>query len=200
MPRPHLPEWITHAAVPGYSTAHLLCPGERKLYGTESLYGDWEGEVLLLAKDFGPSSFLRARVEAGDPAPYRHEPSWSTNVRLRKLAGPYEGRGLLYGSALANLLRDDNARSGALPNRAEAMRYGVRVLQEVTLPSMPRLEWIVCLGGDAWECASRATGTKGDYAAARDRGRPCGMLVPAFHPVARVGFRRLQLPWRVLAD
>src|SRR5262245_52165604 len=104
---PPLPGWIRLAEVPGYTAAHRLCPEEARLYGTASLYGDWGGRVLLLAKDFGPSCIVRERIAAGDPRPYRHGPAVQTNVRLQQLARPLEGLGLLYGSALANLLRDD---------------------------------------------------------------------------------------------
>jgi hypothetical protein len=53
---PPLPPWITSAAVDGHENAHVLCPRETRLYGTESLYGDWDGAVLLpLAKDSVPS-------------------------------------------------------------------------------------------------------------------------------------------------
>ena len=50
---PPLPNWITEADVPGYVAAHRLCPGEPRLFGTESLYGDWGavGAVPLLACD-----------------------------------------------------------------------------------------------------------------------------------------------------
>ena len=40
---PPLPEWVTDAKVDGYASAHRLCPGETRLDGTESLYGDWVG-------------------------------------------------------------------------------------------------------------------------------------------------------------
>ena len=51
MPTPALPDWIRDADVSGYVAAHQLCVGESRLFGTESLYGDWNGAVLLLAKD-----------------------------------------------------------------------------------------------------------------------------------------------------
>jgi hypothetical protein len=119
-----LPTWITEVDVPGYVAAHQLCPGEPRLFGTESLYGDWDGAVLLLAKDFGPTRIVHDRLAAGDPRPYRHEPRMRANRQLQRLAASVEGMGLLYGSALGNLLRDDGRISGALPNRSAAMAYG----------------------------------------------------------------------------
>ncbi len=93
---PPLPDWIVTAQVSGYTNAHELLPEEARLYGTETLYGDWGGQVLLLAKDWGPSSILRERIQAGDARPWRHEPAMLTNARLQRLAAPYEDLGLLY--------------------------------------------------------------------------------------------------------
>jgi hypothetical protein len=197
MPTPPLPDWIRHAQVPGYTTAHQLCPDDTRLFGTESLYGDWGGQVLLLAKDFGPSRILRARIVGGDPRPYRHEPGMLANVRLRELAAPAEGLGLLYGSALANLLRDDGRVSGALPNREQALAYGAQVARFV-VERMPALRRVVCLGLEAWEVACAALGLEGDWRAHRDSGEPLGPLVAAFHPSARVARERMEGPWSAL--
>lgn len=185
--------------MPGYATAHELCPGEPRLYGTESLYGDWNGRVLLLAKDFAPSRLLRCRIRAGVHRPYRHEPEMRTNKTLIRLAGPHEHMGLLYGSALANLLRDDGQLSGSLPNREQALAYGTEVLRYFVIENMPRLESIVCMGAEAWKCASRATGVAGDWQEYRDSGKRLGKLVAVFHPAARVAKARMEAPWTLLS-
>jgi hypothetical protein len=185
MHTPPLPGWIREASVPGYENAHQLCPGEPRLYGTESLFGDWGGKVLLLAKDFGPSSIVRGRIAAGDPRPYRHEPRMRANRRLVQMAEPIQHLGLLYGSALANLLRADGRVSGTLPNRTAAMAHGVAVLRWV-LGQMPALRRVVCLGAEAWECGCAAIGLVGDWREHRESGEPLGPLVAAYHPSARV--------------
>ena len=194
---PPLPTWITDADVPGYIAAHRLVQGEPRLFGTESLYGDWGGEVLLLAKDFGPTRIVCDRIAADDPRPYRHEPTMRANRQLHRLAAPVEGMGLLYGSALGNLLRDDGRVSGALPNRARAMGYGVEVVRFV-LEHMPARRWVVCLGREAWEVATAALGVEGDWRAHRDAGEPLGPLVAAFHPSARVGTAAMARAWSAL--
>jgi hypothetical protein len=194
---PPLPTRITEAAVPGYVAAHRLVPGEPRLFETESLYGDWGARVLLLAKDFGPTRIVRDRIAAGDPRPYRHEPTMRANRQLQRLAGPVEGMGLLYGSALGNLLRDDGQISGALPNRAAAMAYGVEVVRFV-LEHMPARRWVVCLGREAWEVATAALGIEGDWRAHRDAGEPLGALVAAFHPSARVAAAVMARPWSTI--
>lgn len=192
---PPLPAWITDAHVNGYVNAHQELPGETRLYGTESLYGDWNGRVLLIAKDFAPSKVLRTRLAKGDARPYRHEPGLRTNVRLERMTGRLrtgaepENCGLLYGSALANLLRDDGIWSGTLPNRGEAMAYGVEVLR-FTRGSMPNLDTIVCMGEEAWEVTATVLGITTTRAAARDGGGTVqvgGVTVVAVpHPAARI--------------
>ncbi len=180
---PELPRWIREAQVRGYATAHRLVAGERRLFGTETLWGDWSGRVLVLAKDWGPSRLLRERVAAGEATPWRHEPRMLTNRRLMRLAAlagigcasvsseraSDEGRarvmsdasergcGALYGSALVNLLREDGRVSGSLPNRRAALQYGVEVLRFVRT-HMPALEFVVCLGREAREAAEAAFG------------------------------------------
>lgn len=195
---PPLPNWIRHADVPGYVAAHELCEGEARLYGTESLYGDWGATVLLLAKDFGPTQIMLDRIVCGDSRPYRHEPNMLTNRRLRRLAGPIVGSGLLYGSALGNLLRDDGQVSGALPNRGEAINYGKEVTR-FAVERMSALRWIMCLGQEAWEVAAAAQEVDGDWKTHRDSGRPLGLLVAAYHPAARVSQERMAGPWEALA-
>ena len=202
---PPLPPWIREASVDGYLTAHALLPDETRVYGTESLYGDWEAPALLLAKDFAPSKVLHERIAAGDPRPYHHEPGLRTNARLESLAAPLlrgqapTDSGLLYGSALANLLRNDGIWSGALPNRREAMAYGERVLS-FTLEHMPRLEAIVCMGREAWEATAACLGRAERWEDVRAREgdlRVDGVqLLVVPHPAARISDANQEQAWR----
>jgi hypothetical protein len=196
---PELPLWIRHAAIPGYVAAHALCPAERRLFGTESFYGDWDAQVLLLAKDFAPSSYVRQRIDAGTEQPYSHEPRLRTNRRLGDLVRRFLPVGVLYGSALTNLLRDDGNWSGNLPNRAGALAYGAQVLKEFVLPNMRADVLVLCLGAEAWECSCAATGQVGEWSIHRDSGRTLGNLIAAFHPAARVSHARQVDPWSLLS-
>jgi hypothetical protein len=205
---PPLPNWITNAEVRGYVAAHRVVAGERRLYGTETLFGDWGGEVLLLAKDWGPARILRERVARGEADAWRHDPAMRANRRLVKLAeecGVQAGEhGVLYGSALANLLREDGRVSGALPNRAEALEYGVEVLRFVRA-RMPALATVVCMGREAWECAAAAFGGRGEWRDGRRGERRCAEhgeleLLAAWHPSARVSWPELARPWRALCE
>ena len=163
------------------------------------MHGDWGGQVLLLAKDLAPSRVVRERIAAGDPRPYRHEPRMRANRVLVRLAAPLESAGLLYGSALANLLREDGRLSGPLPNRAAALAYGAEVLRFV-VAHMPRLRWVACMGAEAWECGCAALGLSGDWEVHRDACEPLGPLVAAYHPSARVSREEMARAWEMLGS
>lgn len=202
---PPLPTWLLSHSVPGYASAHSLLPSETRLYGTESLYGDWNARILLLAKDFAASRILHDRIAAGHPRPYSHEPRLRTNLRLQQLADPFRlspsptSCGLLYGSALASLCRDDGRMSGSLPNRAEALAFGARVLG-FALEHLPRLQAVVCMGEDAWLVTTAALGLTADWRPARDTGaitQARGLnIVAAYHPAARVSCESSERAWR----
>lgn len=204
---PAIPDWIRSAEVPGYVNAYTLVPNETRLYGTESLYGDWNGRVLLLAKDFACSDLVRRRIDNNDSRPYRHEPGLMTNKRLQRYAAPVTRSndhftcGLLYGSALANLLRDDGKMSGALPARSNALAYGARVLA-FTVEHMPNLEAIVCLGQEAWDCCDIAFGLPCDWKTARGDVQVFEArslrFVAAFHPAARISSEQAARPWELV--
>ncbi len=206
---PLIPSWIREATVPGYTNLFVLLPEETRLFGTEDLYGDWNGRALLFAKDFACSGLVRERIERGDARPYRHEPRLRTNIMLRRHADPLrEGPtpttcGLLYGSALACLLRDDGQMSGALPSRKEALAFASHVLRFV-LEHMPRLHAIVCLGEDAWQCTMPALNVAGDWRISRDSGMVVNAgpikVIAAYHPAARVTREKAARPWAIVRD
>jgi hypothetical protein len=164
-PTPDLPSWIREYRTRAYTNIYAVCPGERRLFGTESLYGDWAADLLLLAKDFGTSALVRARIRGGETRPFRHtdwqrEPRGTlgakTNRTLYRLAERIPCR-KLYGSALAGLLRDDGRGSGALADRREIEPFVGRVLR-FTLDHLPNLRAVACLGRDAWDFALAGLG------------------------------------------
>ena len=198
MRTPVLPDWIREATVSGYESAHRICPDETRLYGTESLFGDWRARVLVLAKVFGPTALLHERRRAGDLRPYRHAPEWRSNRRIAELAAPLRAHGLLYGSALANLLRTDGRARGALPNRAAALEYAARATR-FAIEHMPNLQLVLCLGREAWEAATAARGLEGDWQRYRDGCEPLDLLVAGFHPSARVPGEFVARPFELAA-
>ena len=66
---PPIPNWIKALRVPGYRNIYEYELGQQNLHGTEMLFGDWSGELLLLAKDFAPSEYVENRIRAHDPMP-----------------------------------------------------------------------------------------------------------------------------------
>jgi len=205
---PPLPSWIRNAHVDGYVNVYRLCPGETRLYGTESLYGDWGGQVLALAQDFYPSSWVEERLAAGFDRPYSHNPRAQTNVRLAKLTegirtGDHpEGCDILFGSALACLLRTDGKKRASLPNKREALRFGARTL-EFVVERMPNLRAVVCLGRPAWDAAAPMLGARADRQELMRLAEPCridGLRVfAAPHPVSSVTNVEKRRVWEAVA-
>ena len=54
----------------GYRNIFSFELGNYNLFGTETLCGDWDGDLLIVAQDFAPASFIPARIDAKDPFPY----------------------------------------------------------------------------------------------------------------------------------
>lgn len=192
---PPIPDWIKRFRHESYTNIYERYPNETRLYGTESLYGDWDGELLLLAQDFAPANLLEKRK--GDPRPYHHT-CWiehpkmlgaRTNKRLFCLAKQI-ACGKLYGSALANLLRNDPV--GNLPIDAEIESFIFRVLM-FTVQRMRNLRAIACLGSVAQKYATRSY-----YAADSDwRQRDIKLFEP-FHPAARKSVEKMKERWKPL--
>jgi len=168
---PALPDWIRDFRADAYTNIYELLPEEPRLYGTESLFGDWSGELLLLAKDFAPRSYIDERIREADARPYRHAPEFRTNKNIIEYSRSLTCD-ILYGSALVGLLRNDDQRSGALPDRKRVWPYAIDVLR-FTLAHMPNLRAIACLGHDAWRCAAEALDATGaDFRTHREQRRP----------------------------
>ena len=185
---PPLPDWILDFCCERFTNIYQLCPGETRLYGTESLYGDWEGDVLLLAQDFASRTLVERRIAKGDPRPYRHKPDMKTNQNLVELAEPMRC-GMLYGSALAGLLRNSASNSGSLPPIDPIKPHLIQVLEFVRM-HMPNLRGVACLGCLAWELLAEAFGVDaGDWGEHLNQRNPIqtdGILVFAQAHPARV--------------
>jgi len=205
---PPIPESISRFELDGYVNALTRLPGESRLFGTESLYGDWNGRCLLLAKDFACSAQLEFQI-ASWPRGYSHKDGMRANERLKQFSEPLRideratDCGLLYGSALGPLCRADGKMSGGLPNRRNALAFGAHVV-EFTLAHMPSLRAIMCLGFEAWECVCAVTGVQGGWAVTRDaelaRTWNDISIIAAFHPAARVSTARMCASWHAVYD
>lgn len=219
MPHPRVPDWIREFVPPsGWTNVFALVPTNEHLYATETLFGDWNGQTLLLAKDAAPTGVIRALRDKGDPRPWRHaqrelgDPAgWRTNETLAALASALPCR-KLYGSATANLLFDDPRWSRSLPGFGSGPlhAYLQRVLAWV-VGSMPNLDTIACLGEDAWFLTNTTLGkfdVASQFARHRDEciasiGDYAGKKIVAFalyHPAARVSNSAKERGWSALIE
>lgn len=211
---PPLPDWIRDFRHPGYTSVFELLPGERKLYCTEGLLGDWDGEVLLLAKDAMPVHIARQRIADGDPNPWRHGVrgkdlmGWRTNERVLELDGVMPGTSL-YGSALAQLMKNEASTSGPLQDMGPGpLRNHVRAVLCFVVSEMQHLRAIVCLGNDAWELVSEVASLsdhqhhpRGPAAEGMVAGKALS-LFRLYHPsrAFRGGWGARRAEWQIVAD
>lgn len=217
--RPRVPDWIRDFRCPGWTNIFDRLPTEEHLYGTQTLFGDWNSRVLLLLKDWGPTSSLDEGIRNREPRPWRHaqrelgdRQGWRTNDRLRRRLVPLlPEKEFLYGSAAANMLYDDPRWSRSLSGFfAGDLHEFLKCVLSWVVESMPRLEWVACLGTEAWflTCV-----TIGDSASAtrfkecRDSYKPVIGVVgkkrirafPLYHPAARVKLHLMESGWQAFA-
>ena len=157
---PPVPESIKKLRCGSYMNIFEFNLGNRNLFGTETLCGDWDGDLLIVAEHFAPTSVIECRSRERDPHPYRHDPAFETNKNIVQLLQE-NGRdieidgtgntscGILYMSACF-FLRTDGETSGSLPNQSECIRQS-RPVFEFTISKMPNLEKIACLGKFAFD-------------------------------------------------
>lgn len=167
---PPIPARFRSISSPGYVNIFEFGLGNENLWGTETMLGDWNGEYLLVAKDFYPACYIRLLQAAGEKYPYRHHPGISTNVKLKNILcrdfttirldalGGFDTRtcNFLYISACF-LLRDDGVISGTLPEGGDAAMDASEpvVLWTMFKENMPNLKTVVAMGGDAKNALER---------------------------------------------
>lgn len=162
---PRIPDLFRRFSCTGYTNVFSFLPDCPRFYATETLFGDWEAPVLLLAKDAAPTKVIRELARTEGNGAWRHAErrrndagGYRTNERLvevsKRLPGPK-----LYGSALANLLCDDPRWSRALPGffSGPLHDYLADVLRWV-IDSMPNLQAIACIGEHAWFLTAHVLG------------------------------------------
>jgi hypothetical protein len=166
-----LPPWIRSYRQPPYTNIYEVCPKETYLFGTESLYGDWDAELLILGQDVGPVDAFEKLRDAGHPRPFAHrefrpgfphyDPSLGTggaktNQTVYQLA-EHIGCAKLYGSVMIGLCRPGDKYSGTLPRPTLVREHCVRVLRWAMDPAQtPKLKAVMCLGTMAKDWAVRA--------------------------------------------
>lgn len=165
-----IPEWIRALRAEGYTNIFELCDPPT-IYGTEHLFGDWDGSLLVLGKDFAPAG--EVRLLAAQPADrvYRHNDGdgryrtgLRTNRRLARIlygdGSLIDGRasrncGTLYGNACF-FLKEGNASARLTGWRpGEPVFDGSALVVRHVVDHMPNLRAIVCLGMEALRLASK---------------------------------------------
>jgi hypothetical protein len=159
------------------------------LYGTETLFGDWDSRVLLLAKDGAPTSAIRNLAQREGDGAWRHadrqrgDPSgWKTNEQLAELASLIQGP-KLFGSATANMLCDIEGYRRSLPDfwKGPLHEHLIYTLGWVVGAMTRERIVIACLGDEAWHITCHTIGVP----AAAKLSRECRDLA---RPVAgRIG-------------
>lgn len=146
---PPIPQSIRDLRLPGFTNAYELLPDEPRLFALESVYGRWDGQVLVL--DSAPThvNVVRNRLGRNTLRPYCQNETPFT-YGLARLAFPLATRGVLAGSVFGPLLIDSNERDELIANR-DLARKTVAPMLRFVVKSMPRLKAIVCLGATAYE-------------------------------------------------
>jgi len=200
----------------------------KNLFPTETLYGDWNGEILILAQDALPASALRelisTHIKNGDPKEnaWRHanrelhqdKKGWRTNESLCILVKKYaDGFGALYGSAATHLLYDDGGSKYRQTLRgfkdAKLQNHLVAVLNWV-ISNMPNIKCIVCLGEKSWYLVNNAFNTNfvNDFQAIRKSEKHVVAviadkeinIIPTYHPAARGSAQDREKNWSTLTE
>lgn len=219
-PTPPIDEWIRSFSHPAYRNVYELelCCDEPRLFGTESLFGDWDAEVLFLAQDFAASAEIERRCQTcRRPYHHRHWPARgrpmgaTTNKRLYRFACELPVP-KLYGSALGGLLKFGDDPSAAPPDFERLVKSYCVPLLEFVAEHAPNLRAVACLGGRAWVCAAAAFGQSGPARAGWARLRDAEAVVegawgdrtitlhPLYHTGARKSIEALQKGWPALRD
>lgn len=218
MRTPNIPSEFKQFRHPGFTNIFEFLPDCPRLYPTETLFGNWQASVLLLAKDGAPTDVMKAIVQREGADGWRHasrdkgdSKGLRTNMALIKLV---EDHGLvgdcLFGSALAHLVYDDPRWSRKIPglHNGPLSNHLQKTLAWV-VSQMPNLRNIACLGEDAWKLACRTFG-EGEKAARwqiyRDEEAPliCSLadrkiaITAHFHP-SRGSHARKETGWKLLA-
>lgn len=149
MRTPPIPDSIRNLRAPGFTSVYELLPEEPRLFALESVYGRWDGKILVL--DSAPThvQVVRARLPRNTLRPYCQHETPST-YGLARLAFPLARHGVLAGSVYGPMLVTSNGRDHLIDTR-DRDRKALAPMLRFVMKSMPNLKAIVCLGVTAYE-------------------------------------------------
>ena len=141
----------------GYRNINELQKQQDQLHACETLFGDWNADVMILAQDAANYNTLKKMKDESHVNPFRHSPKNKTNQNLYKVMdslkrfnlGTYEDPNnrncnLYYANAIW-LLKDSKDMSGAITNTKESYVKNGEVFK-ATLANLKNLKLIVTLG------------------------------------------------------
>lgn len=146
-----------HLNLEGYRNINELYKQDSQLHACETLFGDWNAEVMILAQDAANFNTLKKLIDADNKNPFRHSPTNNTNKNLynilfslnRFAMGEFckpnnRNCGLYYANAIW-LLKESDSMSGAITNQKDAYKVS-KCIFEATLNNLPNLKLILTLG------------------------------------------------------
>lgn len=158
MRTPPIPKNIRELRVPGFTNVYELLPEEPRLFALESVYGRWDGKILVL--DSAPThvQVVKTRLGRMTLRPYCQHETPAT-YGLARLAFPLASRGVLAGTCYGPLLVNDNGRD-ELKRQRDALRRAMAPTLRFVIKNMPNLKAIVCLGVTAYDFVLHAMTSK----------------------------------------
>lgn len=145
----------------GYRNINELYKQSNQLHACETLFGDWDAEVMILAQDAANFNTLKKMAEESNNNPFRHCPKNKTNQNLYEVMnslkffdlGSYEipnnkKCGLYYANAIW-LLKDSDGMSGSITKTKEAYKENKKVF-DATVFNLPKLKLILTLGAHSF--------------------------------------------------
>ncbi len=141
----------------GYRNINELYEQHNQLHACETLFGDWDAEVMILAQDAANFNTFKKMAKESHGNPFRHSPKIKTNQNLYEVInslkifdlGSYEipnnkNCGLYYANAIW-LLKDSDGMSGSITNTKDAYEENKKVF-DATVSNLPKLKLILTLG------------------------------------------------------
>jgi hypothetical protein len=141
----------------GYRNINELHKQHTQLHACETLFGDWNAEIMILAQDAANFKTLQELKMKDNMNPFRHSPGNRTNKNIFEIInslkrfnlGDYVmpnnlNCGLYYANAIW-LLKDSKDMSGAITNTNESYKINSQIF-DVTINNLTKLKLILTLG------------------------------------------------------
>lgn len=155
---PPIPQSIRDLRVPGFTNVYELLPNEPRLFALESVYGRWDGQVLVLDSAATHVTVVKSRLERIHLRPYcQHETECTYG--LARLAFPLATRGILAGNVCGPMLINTNDRQDFFDSLGELRKQFAPIIRFV-IKNMPNLKAIVCMGATAHDFVHYALTSK----------------------------------------